>query len=79
MTEIGNSNSRRNNRERVGSWTSSKNDSMDGGSGADGVIDHAHEIAFGDWTVEAENEAPDTDLEALATLFDFNNDGGPVI
>ena len=47
----------------------------DGGSGADGVIDQAHEIAFGDWTVEAEGEAPDTDLEALATLFDFNNDG----
>src|SRR6185295_3826794 len=40
-----------------------------GGAGADGVINQAKEIAFAQWTAAA-----DTDLEALAAVFDTNHD-----
>ena len=42
-----------------------------GGSGPDGIIDQANEIAFARWT----SDPDDTDLDALATVFDTSQDG----
>jgi Ca2+-binding RTX toxin-like protein len=43
----------------------------DGSFGADGVIDQTNELAFANWTAEE----TDTDLEAMAAVFDSNGDG----
>ncbi len=43
----------------------------DGTAGADGVVDQADEIVFARWT----DDPTDSDLQALRTVFDSNQDG----